>query len=62
MVYEGKAQMYYKGKKLQPDTPEADELARKILTTLYELAAAAQGCRLESIVITRKDEEPETTT
>ena len=40
---------------LAMDTPEADAMARNILTTLYELAAAAQGARLASIEITRKN-------
>lgn len=35
-------------------TPEADAMARKILGSLYELAAAAQGARLGEIQITKQ--------
>lgn len=42
-----------------PGSPEEDALARKILTALYECAAAAQGCRLESITITKKEKTTE---
>ena len=35
--------MYYKGKELVPGTPEADELAVKILRNLYECAAMSRG-------------------
>ncbi len=55
-LYDGPAEMYYNGRRLYPGTPEADELARKILKNLYECAAASQGCRLASITITKKEE------
>ena len=41
---------------LANDTPEADALARRILTALYECAAAAQGRELGAITITRRQQ------
>ena len=38
---------------LAMDTPEADAMARRILTALYECAAAAQGAKLGTLTITR---------
>lgn len=40
---------YYKDKELQPETPEADELARKIWTTLAELYCKERGYELGAI-------------
>ena len=48
---------------IEPGTPEADALARKILTALYECAAMSRGLdpnKLE-ITITRTDEPEERT-
>lgn len=56
--YEGPAVMYYGDRELRPGTPEAEALMRRILTGLYECAAAAQGCRLESVTIRRREEKP----
>ena len=41
---------------LKQDTPEADTMARRILTALYECAMAAQGSRLGEIKFERKNE------
>lgn len=41
-------------KDLAAGTPEADAMARKILGTLYELAAAAQGANLGEVQITKQ--------
>ena len=43
---------------LKQNTPEADAMARRILTALYECAMAAQGSRLGEITIERKSAPP----
>lgn len=41
--------------KANPDSPEAEALARKILTSLYTIAAREKGYTLESLTITKEE-------
>lgn len=42
---------------IEPGTKEADALARRLLTSLYTIAARDKGYELESITIHKKGEQ-----